>query len=223
MYNLCKIAMIPLILRIKKDSHRKIAENQDLIVEELYKIFDKAVLHGGTAIWRCYSGKRFSEDLDFYLPKNKEKIEILFKNLEHKGFVIKKKKISENSLYSEMEYNRTSVRLEATYQNKPSIIVDYETSNGNKINIYSLSPEEFIKEKIATYQKRLKVRDLYDIFFLLKNVNIKLIKKELITFLDNYKPPLDESNLQTIILEGITPTSKDMLDYIKTKWESANI
>lgn len=207
--------MIPLALRIKKDSHRKIAENQDIIVEELYKMFNKATLHGDTAIWRCYAGKRFSEDLDFYLPKNKEKIELLFKNLEKKGFLIKKKKISENSLYSELEYNRTSVRLEATYQNKSSVIKDYETLNGNKISIYSLSPEEFIIEKILTYQKRLKIKDLYDIFYLLKFADLKLIQKELGSLLKNYKPPMDESDLKVIILEGITPSSKEMKAYIE--------
>jgi predicted nucleotidyltransferase component of viral defense system len=70
--------MIPLSLRIKKESHRKIAQAQDLIIEEVYKKFDRAVLHGGTAIWRCFNGKRFSEDLDFYFPKDEKKINELF-------------------------------------------------------------------------------------------------------------------------------------------------
>jgi predicted nucleotidyltransferase component of viral defense system len=217
-----KISMIPLNLRIKKDSQRKIAEVQDIIVSELYEVFNKAVFHGGTAIWRCFQGKRFSEDLDFYLPRNKEKIELLFKNLEQKGFKINKKKISENSLYSELEINRTKVRLEATYQNKTMIIQDYETITGSKISIYSLSAEEFIREKIATYQKRLKVRDLYDIFFLLKEINPANIK-ELNKLIQEFKYPQDEEDLKTIILEGIVPTSKEMFEYIKSKWESANI
>ncbi|MBM3309818.1 MAG: hypothetical protein FJY77_06125, partial [Candidatus Altiarchaeales archaeon] len=53
---------IPLALRLKKQAHKKVAEAQDIIVRELYNVFDNAVLHGGTAIWRCYQGNRFSED-----------------------------------------------------------------------------------------------------------------------------------------------------------------
>lgn len=64
------MANIPLTLRLKKQAHKKVAEAQDLIVKELYSVFDGAVLHGGTAIWRCYGGNRFSEDVDAYLPRD---------------------------------------------------------------------------------------------------------------------------------------------------------
>ena len=60
---------IPLALRIKKAQHKEIAEAQDIVVEELYRIFSKAVFHGGTSIWRCYNGNRFSEDIDVYNQK----------------------------------------------------------------------------------------------------------------------------------------------------------
>src|SRR3989338_6396993 len=119
--------MIPLSLKMKREVHRKIALAQDIIVDDVYKTFERAVFHGGTAIWRCYQGKRFSEDLDFYLPKDIEKINSLFTSLEKKGFTIIKKKIAENSVYSELEINRTNVRLEATYQKISGHILDYET------------------------------------------------------------------------------------------------
>ena len=135
---------IPLQIKLKREVHRKIAYAQDLIVKEVYSVFDKAVLHGGTAIWRCYSGKRFSEDLDFYFPNNKKKIEDLFENLKKVGFVIKKKKISENSVYSELELDRTAVRLEATFKKIKGVICDYEMSDCNFISIYSLTIEDFV-------------------------------------------------------------------------------
>ena len=62
--------MIPLILKLKKATHREIAKAQDLIVETLYEVFETAVFHGGTAIWRCYKGNRFSEDIDIYMKEN---------------------------------------------------------------------------------------------------------------------------------------------------------
>lgn len=43
-------------LRIKRMRHKEIAGAQDLIIEELYNKFNKAVFHGGTAIWRCCQG-----------------------------------------------------------------------------------------------------------------------------------------------------------------------
>lgn len=61
---------IPLMLKLRKSAHKDIAAAQDLIVESLYDTFNDAVLHGGTCIWRCYQGKRFSEDIDMYIPKD---------------------------------------------------------------------------------------------------------------------------------------------------------
>ena len=78
---------IPLILRLKRTNHKRIAEAQDLIIKELYGVFDKAVLHGGTALWRCYNGNRFSEDIDVYIPREMKKINQLFKNFEKVGFI----------------------------------------------------------------------------------------------------------------------------------------
>ena len=214
---------IPLQTKLKREIHRKIAYAQDLIVNEVYLVFNKAVLHGGTAIWRCYNGKRFSEDLDFYLPNDKKKIEALFENLKKAGFNIKKRKISENSIYSELELNRLLVRLEATFQKISGIICDYEMSDGNIISIYSLTPESFLVEKSKAYLKRFKVRDLWDVFFLLKIVEDPRAIKEIGNLIKNYKRPLDEGDLRVILLEGIVPSANEMIDYIKRKWENKYI
>jgi predicted nucleotidyltransferase component of viral defense system len=214
---------IPLQTKLKREIHRKIADAQDLIVKEVYSVFEKAVLHGGTAIWRCYDGKRFSEDLDFYLPNDKKKIELLFENLKKVGFEIKKRKVSENSIYSELELNRLLVRLEATFQKIPGVLCDYEMSDGNTISIYSLTPESFLIEKVNTYLKRFKVRDLWDVFFLLKLVdNVKTIK-EIENLIKEYKKPSDEKDLRIILLEGIVPSANEIFEYIKRKWESKYI
>ena len=214
---------IPLQTKLKREIHRKIAYAQDLIVNEVYLVFNKAVLHGGTAIWRCYNGKRFSEDLDFYLPNDKKKIEALLENLKKAGFNIKKRKISENSIYSELELNRLLVRLEATFQKISGIICDYEMSDGNIISIYSLTPESFLVEKSSAYLKRFKVRDLWDVFFLLKIVEDPRAIKEIGNLIKNYKRPLDEGDLRVILLEGIVPSANEMIDYIKRKWENKYI
>lgn len=213
---------IPLINRIPKESYRQIAIAQDIIVEEVCKVIPTVVFHGGTCIWRCYSGKRFSEDVDFYFPTNK-KIAEIFNNLKKQGFTILKQKISMNSVYSELLYNRNSVRLEGTFQTKKGVLIDYKKVDETIISIYGLTPEQLIHEKILTYGKRKKVRDLYDIFFLLKYTDFTAVKTEIKQLIDTYEPPFDETDLRTVIIEGLVPTAQDMIAYIKRKWENPNI
>ena len=205
--------MIPLLLRLRKMQHKDIARAQDIIIEELYKIIDNAVLHGGTAIWRCYQGNRFSEDIDMYLPDN-EKINIFFENLEKRCFIIEKKKITENSLYSNLKFERVYVRFEALFKKVKSVLRDYETIDGNFITVSTLTQEELIKEKINAYLNRKKIRDLYDIFFLLRYVQKIAELKKLIK---EFKNPIDEKELKILIFEGLVPDSKKMLEYIKYK------
>lgn len=207
---------IPLILKLKRANHKKIAEAQDVIVRELYKIFDKAVLHGGTSLWRCYQGNRFSEDIDVYIPRDRDKINLLFENFQKAGFTIEKKKMGENSIYSNLNFNGTSVRFEALFKKIKGFLREYTTISGNLITIYTLNPEELILEKSSTYQKRLKIRDLYDIFFLLRYVKISEdIKNSLTNLIKNFKEPIDEKDLQVIIIEGIVPSVEGMISRIK--------
>ncbi|MEM3113472.1 MAG: nucleotidyl transferase AbiEii/AbiGii toxin family protein [Candidatus Pacearchaeota archaeon] len=214
--SLNKMAHIPLILRLKKESHRKVAEAQDIIVKEIYRFFNNAVFHGGSAIWRCYSGNRFSEDVDFYLTKDLDKINLFFISLEKKGFIIERKKLSENSIFSTLLFERSIVRFEAVFKKVKGILKEYELSDGNFINVYTLSPEHLIKEKIGAYINRRKIRDIYDVFFLIRYIaDINVIKKDLKKLINDFVEPIDKSDLNTIILEGIVPNVNDMLTYIK--------
>ena len=207
---------IPLILKLKRASHKRIAEAQDFIIEELYKVFDTAVLHGGTSLWRCYNGNRFSEDIDVYIKRDLNKINLLFKNFEKIRFKIEKKKVGNNSIYSSLNFNGTLVRFEALFKNSKEFLKEYTKVNGNLITIYTLTPEELIIEKSVTYSKRLKIRDLYDVFFLLRYIKINNeIKKQLTNLIKNFKKPIDEPDLKVIIIEGIVPSVEDIISRIK--------
>lgn len=209
---------IPLILRLKKERFKGIARAQDIIIDELYKIFEKAVIHGGTAIWRCYSGNRFSEDIDIYVIKDLKKINLLFENLKKQGFFIEKKKIGENSMYSNLKLNNVFVKLEALFKKSKGELKEYERIDGNSKTIYTLAPEEMVKEKINTYLKRRKARDIYDVFFLLRYVKVdEEIKKQLNKLIKNFEKPIDEEELKILIFEGLTPELKDILLYIKRR------
>ncbi|MDG7039172.1 MAG: nucleotidyl transferase AbiEii/AbiGii toxin family protein [Nitrososphaerota archaeon] len=52
--------------KMRKRTQTELAYAQDIVVEKIYDYLPEVVLHGGTLIWRCYAGNRFSEDLDFY-------------------------------------------------------------------------------------------------------------------------------------------------------------
>ena len=215
---------LPLISRIRKELHKNIALAQDILIEETIKIIPSAVFHGGTCIWRCYGGKRFSEDLDFYFPRNRRLIEKLFQNLESKGFEIKKRKISDRSVYSELKYNRVSVRLEATFQNIKGALLDYEKMDGTIISIYGLTAEQLLNEKINTYLSRKKIRDIYDVFFLMRLVsNTSLIDKKIKKIIKEEIPPNDAEDLKVLLLEGVVPKFDELKYYIKRKWENPNI
>ena len=208
--------MMPLILKLKKSSHKEIAKIQDLLIEELYTVFDKAVLHGGTSIWRCYGGNRFSEDIDVYLPKQYKNIQVFYEALQKKGLEVLKKKIGDKSIYSSLKFGREIVRFEAVFKKSDGILKEYTTVEGNLITVYTLSPEALIKEKVSAYIHRLKVRDLYDIFFLLRHVQSKeSVIKELRLFVSAFKEPIDSDDLKILIIEGLTPDVGKMLDYIK--------
>jgi len=209
---------IPLNLKLKKKIERDIAYAQDIIVGELYKFFPNAIIHGGTAIWRCYQGNRFSEDVDVYINKNLDKIEELFNSLKSKGFKIIKKRIKDNSIYSELDFNGIAARFEATFQDKKPFSRKYETSESFFINVYTLSAEDLIIEKVETYLKRRKIRDLYDIYFLLNYAeNKKAIENCLKKLIENYEKPKDEENLAGIIIMGAVPKSNELLTEIK-RW-----
>ena len=88
-------------------------------------------------------------------------------------------------------------------------------ADGTKIVVNTLSPTDLIKEKIEAYLKRFKIRDLYDIFFLLDFVNQKEIGKNIFHFLENFKYPEDEKELKYLIIVGVAPKLEEILEKIK--------
>jgi predicted nucleotidyltransferase component of viral defense system len=209
---------IPLYHKLKKKIHKTIALAQDILIIKMYEKFTNAVIHGGTAIWRCYGSNRFSEDVDVYLPlkdKNKKTLEDFFDSLKSLGFATKKFKLTNNTLFSKLLYENVEVRFEASFKNIRSVVKPFELIDGNFINVLTISAEDLIIEKINAYKKRKKVRDVYDINFLLKFVeNREKILKKLKEFIKNFEKPVDEKELSTIIISGVVPDTKTILEGI---------
>jgi len=206
----------PLHRKMRRERHKKIAGAQDIVVETLYRVFPRAVLHGGTAIWRCYSGNRFSEDVDAYIEKDTEKINRFFEEMKKAGFEIIKKRMTENSLYSLLSFGGTEVRFEALLRRAEGVVKEYETYEGILFNVFTLTPEQMIMEKIGAYIKRRKIRDLYDIFFLLRHVtDAEKLKPNLKDLLRNFKEPADGEELKALVLFGAIPTKEDIVEYLE--------
>ncbi|MBI2598340.1 MAG: nucleotidyl transferase AbiEii/AbiGii toxin family protein [Candidatus Diapherotrites archaeon] len=211
---------IPLEKRLKRKLHQDIAELQDTALEAVYSIEENAVLHGGTAIWRCFDGNRFSEDLDFYFkPKSKFK-ELFEQKLESVGVKVSKFRLTQNTVYSKVESNKVSVAIEiALREFKKPAVSAYEKIDGTIIDIFTPSANELLLEKLSAFKSRRLIRDIYDVFHLSRFVfPDKYFEKNVFKLLEGLPEPADEQNLKNIVLAGVVPSFEQMVDALKRRF-----
>lgn len=215
---------INLYNRLKKQLHRNIASCQDELVKIVYTIFPEAVFHGGTAIWRCYGGNRFSEDIDLYYYDIKDLEKNLKEEIEARNLSLIKFKKTENVVFAKVTDRNIEVRLEIRLleKNNPifknKTIKQYQNLDGSSITVFCLSPEELILEKALAYKNRNLIRDVYDVYYLLSLVNLSAEqKKKLKETIDSWDTPTDEKNLKAIVYSGAIPSYSQLLSEIKRK------
>jgi len=214
------MVVLPLDKRLKKQLHRNIALAQDILIMEIYNVFPQAVIHGGTALWRCYGSNRFSEDVDLYLPisARKESFRSLLDGLLGKGFIIEKFKKTGSSIFSKYSYLGVAVRLEAVFKKvEAPVLRKFEMIDGTFILVNTLKPEEILEEKIRTYLERRKVRDLYDVFFLTRTVEKQKVRGSALKLIEKFTMPIDEKELKALIISGSIPKAEEMLESVR-RW-----
>ncbi|MBI5635757.1 nucleotidyl transferase AbiEii/AbiGii toxin family protein [Candidatus Micrarchaeota archaeon] len=211
---------LPLERKLKKQLHVKVGFLQDEVMRIVYEIDENAVLHGGTSIWRCYGGNRFSEDLDFYSGKMREIMLQLPKIASERSLIVAKLKKTVNAVYCKIENNEAQVRLEAVKPPKATpVIAAYQLMNGSSLQILSLSPEQLIEEKISAYKNRRLIRDAYDLLQLSANASLgEAQKRGLIKFIEEIEAPLDEENLKAIVYQGAVPSFKQIIEALKRRF-----
>jgi len=213
--------MDPIETKLKNKNQVAIARAQDLAMEALLALDEKLILHGGTAIWRCYNGKRFSYDLDIYassIQVKKISNELKYE-LSKRGLYMDIPTNSEKII--DIHSNDAVVKLEINVKTSiKNVQMVYSKADGSSMFINTLNASDFIIEKIKAYNSRLYIRDLYDIYHLVSTqaINENSIKS-LIQFLGNIEKPVDTKELQDLVYEGIAPSFEVMLGYIKTKIE----
>jgi len=206
---------LPLAKRLKKRLHIEIGLLQDELIDLVYALDNSAILHGGTAIWRCYGGNRFSEDIDLYSKKLTESA--LKDAFASRRLEVKKLKKTQNLIFAKIAGADAEVRLEINLVAKASpVLQHYERIDGSTAPVLTLSPENLILEKIAAYNARKYMRDVYDIYHLLPQVSdYGRIKKALSEFAAAPPGPADEPLLKTLIYAGRAPTFNEILSTLR--------
>ncbi len=193
------------IKNLLKGKLLKIAELQDKLIIEISSKFE-IVLHGGTAIWRIYGGRRFSFDIDIYYADPSGICRYFEKAKMFK--MVRSKLTSSDVLYARFQEDGILVEINVSPLFKKLNAADGEfyLVDGNSIIIKTLPPTDMLKEKINAFKSRKKARDLYDIFYLLNTANTTKIKEDIKTLLPLLKGvPKDFQGLKELILIGKVP------------------
>ena len=212
---------LPIEKKLSDNVQIEMARLQDACMEAVYSLDQNAVLHGGTAIWRCYGGNRFSDDIDLYIRTDKEiaaiRNNLVFALNKYDITIAKTTTIERSSIFT-IRKDAVQIKLEAGKNRNRLLPIEknYEKANGTYMSILTLSPENFIFEKIEAYKSRRYVRDLYDIYHL-ANIARKgtRLSSAVCEFLDGAEKPVDESNLTSIVYSGATPSFEGMVNSIK--------
>ncbi len=214
---------LPIIKRLKKREYREIATFQDYAIDILYRSYSNMIFHGGTVIWRCFAGNRFSNDIDAYLdPKIslKDTKDKLRSAAEEQGIKLEKIKDTGNLMFIGFSLGDTYLKIEISHFIKSlnPVVMRFERVDGTFRDILSISPNDLLAEKIAAYNNRRFIRDIYDIYILSSYIDKNdEITKMVSTFLNTLPPPVNESDLATIIYDGPIPTFQSMLMQIRGK------
>jgi predicted nucleotidyltransferase component of viral defense system len=208
---------IPIEKKLRKRAQIELAKLQDEVLEIFYKVCsEKPILHGGTAIWRCFDGLRFSEDLDFYGVVNNGLEDSLRAELESRGLILSKFKKAPHVVYAKISNDYTTVKLEITQKtDQIPTLSKYKKTNGAELDIYALSCKDLLVEKMNAYQDRKFIRDIYDVYFLSGLIDGELPKLK--EFLSDLPDPIDEENLKILIYLGVAPSFKDMVLKLKRR------
>ena len=222
---------------------------QLIFLSILYSSFGKElVFKGGTALSKAYGLDRFSEDLDFTLSQEKKIQDTLQEGikrfyleveLEEKRF---RESISFNIRIIGPLYNgvrQSMCKLELDFSLREKVIMEPLIITLGRLlrelpsfDVVVMTKEEILAEKVRAIVSRTKARDVYDLWFLLKDnttIDMTLIQKKLVLcqkvydFSDfkkhvNAKHEIWESELTPLIKK--VPTFNEVKKMILEKMKS---
>lgn len=191
------------------------ADLEDKVIDIIFSVTNKAVFHGGTCVWRCFGGERFSEGISIYV-ENENAIKRIIDRLIYYGYRTKFSTAFSKHGVKLYFYNiEDMLDLQIAILGIAGVLNGYETIKGSEINVVTIEPEDVILEKINDYNNRREAKDLYDIWVLTKNY--RLTEKswsDLDTFIYSIKPCFNYNDLAQNIY-GERPSFKEMVEDIK--------
>ncbi len=207
----------PIESQLHSESQLRVARLQDDVIKIIFKSAG-SVVHGGTAIWRCYNGKRFSEDIDLYVHK-KQRLQQLVNRIVQSGLRIQFNRERRGTIYYDISNDQVDISLQVKIlSRKKGVLAQYERVDGVRTEIYALRPEALIGEKMEAYLDRRLIRDIYDIMVLSKSVVEKgKVAPPLLRFLSKMPQPKDENVLKRLVYSGPVPSFAEIVDYLK-RW-----
>lgn len=157
----------------------------NLIKSILQYFGDNFVLKGGTALSLYYDLDRYSEDLDFDCKSNNMNfINRLKTHKDFKSWHFNTKKDTNTTFRVTLDYGALSplgqypLKIEVSTRNKVLLQqnnLKYKTIDG--VNVYDIS--ELILMKVSAFSYRDKIRDFYDLGFLLERYPKEFSKESL--------------------------------------------
>ena len=175
-----------------------IKTHRTILVQILKEIYSRTSLgpilgfKGGTSVYLFYNLPRFSVDLDFDLVDEKKE-DFVFNEIEKilKDFgEIRDKANKRNTIFFILSYSdeARNIKIEISKRNFGS---EYEIKNYLGISMLVMKNEDIFAHKLAALLERKKPanRDLFDIWFFLKNnweINEKIIEIRIKMDLKNY-------------------------------------
>ncbi len=183
---------------------------------------------GGTAANFFYDLGRFSVDLDFDLLKSDKDIfvfEKIEKILQDYG-TIKEKYRKKNTLLFVISYDEKSQNIKVEI-NCRAFGSRYELKNYLGISMLIMTKEDMFAHKLVAVLERKKTanRDVYDIWYFLKNlwpINKEIVEKRIETNFKNYLNKCIEF-IESLSDRNILSGMGELLDEKQKAWAKTNL
>lgn len=198
--------MLP-INELKKHAFKRRLKRLDLIRKDyiqdviLFILFERIsrefIFKGGTCLWKIYKNNRFSEDLDIEINTLFDFEAKLREYLELWGFKtnVEKKRFTRNALFLRIGlenrfFGRESISIEvvsgsASEHKTETYISPYPDIPSFEINYLNL--QSIANQKVAAILSRNLPRDVYDLYFILKNYNANIKVDNIDYFLERVR------------------------------------
>jgi predicted nucleotidyltransferase component of viral defense system len=154
---------------------------QDIFLYRLYGKTNALVFKGGTALYKLYGLRRFSEDLDFSVVRKVEAGEVVGQVAGELGWEVRSEKRMRDAVLVKLgmrgivtQYN--TLRIDVSLKN---VVFKYDVKgyvpeyvDMPPFSMRVLDLKEGAAEKIHSLLSRERARDLYDLFFLLRATGV---------------------------------------------------